>query len=174
MVMTIIQHDNLQLRGPCGAQPYIVMFELVYADDTMLLASSGEGAQRHLACAEQVGKAYGLELNLDKTLFLTISGEELIVGSDGAPLQQNTEAVYLGGLLSTDGRPVAEVTRRLGEARRTFRNLQEKFGGTPISPRDRNNGCLMHAWSRSFCTDWNLYGFCGRTGRRSMHSLPAA
>ena len=113
--------------------------ELVYADDTMLLASSAEAAQRHLACVEQVGKAYGLELNLAKTLFLTIRGEEPILGSDGAPLQQKMEAVYLGGLLSTDGRPVAEVTRRLGEARRTFHNLQAVWRHANIAKRQKQH-----------------------------------
>ena len=38
-------------------------------------------------------------------------------------LQRKEQAVYLGGLLSTDGRATGECTRRLGEAGRTFQAL---------------------------------------------------
>ena len=41
----------------------------------------------------------------------------------GQPLSTKDEAVYLGGLISTDGRPKAELTRRLGEARQLFDKL---------------------------------------------------
>ncbi len=89
----------------------------------MILGSSADAVQKHFNCVAEVGKSYGLELNLEKTVLLRIRGDADIFACDGTPLLVKDQAVYLGGLLSINGRPVAELTRRLGEARRSFSNL---------------------------------------------------
>ena len=100
---------------------------------TMLIASSQETAQRHFNCAAAAGQAYGLELNLDKTILMTIRGGGQILGTDGKPLTKRDGAVYLGGLLSTDGRPVAELTRRIGETRQMSYKLTAVWKHANIS-----------------------------------------
>ena len=105
MVMTVILQDARDLCGQYLRKPYVVTPDLVYADDTMLLVSSAEEAQHRFNCVVEVGKAYGLELNLGKTVVMTIRGETDIVGADGSPLPTKDETVYLGGLLSA-GRSV--------------------------------------------------------------------
>ena len=57
-------------------------------------------------------------------MLLRIGGDADIMDSNGNALQVVDEAVYLGGLVSCNGRPVCELTRRMGEAGRTFRTLQ--------------------------------------------------
>ena len=47
-----------------------------------------------------VGKSFGLELNLAKTVLLRHRGSEDIAGFDGKHLRVKTEAIYLGGLIS--------------------------------------------------------------------------
>ena len=56
-------------------------------------------------------------------MVMSIRGTTQILGTDGKPLKNKSEAVYLGGLLSTDGRPIAEISRRLGEARQMLHKL---------------------------------------------------
>ena len=53
---------------------------------------------------------------MDKTVLLRIRSDDDIKGTDGKPVQVKTETTYLGSLLSIDGRPARELTRRLGEA----------------------------------------------------------
>ena len=56
-------------------------------------------------------------------MLLRIRGSADILGPDGSALSVKQEAVYLGALLGVDGRPVGELTRRLGEARHTLEKL---------------------------------------------------
>ena len=123
IMMSIILQDAREIRGSIVEKPYIVSPDIVYADDTMLLGSSASDVQKHLDAVVSVGRSYGLELNLGKTLLLRINGKSQIYGSDGNALKVCEEAVYLGGMISCDGRSSAEITRRLGEARSTFLNL---------------------------------------------------
>lgn len=48
------------MRGAADDKLYFVTPELVYADDTMLIASSQEAAQRHFDCVAEAGQAHGL------------------------------------------------------------------------------------------------------------------
>ena len=124
IVMSVLLQDARANCGQYTSMPYVVTPELVYADDTMLLASSAEAVQHHFDRVAEIGKSYGLELNLDKTVVMTVRGETDIIDTNGQPLQRKDETVYLGGLLSSNGRPVAELTRRIGEARQMFRKLE--------------------------------------------------
>ena len=70
-----------------------------------------------------IGKQYGLELNADKTVLLRVRADGDIFGPDGKAIKTKDNAIYLGGLVSTDGKPRAELTRRLGEAKGIFQKL---------------------------------------------------
>ena len=87
---------------PADEKTYVVTPELVYADDTMLLASSPETIQKHLNSIAAVGLTFGLEFNLEKTVQMTIRGDEQIIGTNGQPQEK--------GAISILGRP-AEYRR---------------------------------------------------------------
>jgi len=91
--------------------------------------------QRHFDAVVEVGKSFGLELNLGKTVVLRIRGNTEINGPHGTPLKVRSSCVYVGGMLCDDGRPVSEVTRRLGEARRGFQNLASVWRHANISKK---------------------------------------
>ena len=55
-----------QVKETCH---FLVTPDLVYADDTMLIASSASDAQRYLDQVIKVGHTYGLELNTQKIPF---------------------------------------------------------------------------------------------------------
>ena len=68
IVMSVALLDARRMSQLEETQDYIVTPDLVYADDTMLLGSSAESVQRYLNCVMAVGRTYGLELNLEKTV----------------------------------------------------------------------------------------------------------
>ena len=123
ILMSVALVDARRISQLEEAKSFIVTPEVVYADDTMLLSSSAACAQRHLDSVAAVGRTYGLELNLQKTVLLRIRGSEDIFGPDGQALTVKSQAVYLGGLLTTDGQSAPELSRRLGEARASFYSL---------------------------------------------------
>ena len=71
--MTVALADAKKTNNLQESKPYIVSPDMVYADDTMLLASDPEAVQRYLDSLAQVGQTYGLELNLEKDCSSTYS-----------------------------------------------------------------------------------------------------
>ena len=121
--------------GPRCAVNYVVTRDLLYADDTLLAETDATVLQFHLDRMVQIGGQYGLELHWGKTCVLNIRHPDQIMGPEG-PLKEEAEAVYLGGLISADGCPTRELTRRIGEAEGTFQKLMRVWRHSNI-PRQR-------------------------------------
>ena len=131
--MTVALRDARRQCGMGGRRDFVVIPDLVYADDTVLLGSSAVEVQKYLDHITAVGRSYGLELNFLKTILLRVRGEYDIYGADGKPLQVKSQAVFLGGLLSTDGSVGAELSRRIGEGRDCFHTLARVWRHANIS-----------------------------------------
>ena len=112
---------------------YLVTKDIVYADDTMILGSSAAEVQRTLHAFAVVGRQYGLELNMDKTVLLRTGSDDDVFGEDGKRVQVKASASYLGSMLCINGRPQTELTRRLGEASRLFKSLSMVWKHANIS-----------------------------------------
>ena len=69
-------------------------------------------------------------------MLLRVRSEGVIFGTDGQPVKSCSSVVYLGGLLSSDGRSAAEVARRVGEARGVFDQFARVWSHANI-PRHR-------------------------------------
>ena len=93
IVMTVALQDARRMSQLEETQELI---DLVYADDTMLLGSSAQTVQKYLENVIAVGRTYGLELNLQKTVLLRVRATDDVFGSDGRPLTVKNEALYLG------------------------------------------------------------------------------
>ena len=52
--------------------------ELMYADDTLILAVNNEDAEIYMQCIEQAGRMYGLQLNWNKLEVLPVRCEARI------------------------------------------------------------------------------------------------
>ena len=112
------------------AEPaFIVTRDILYADDTLLLSRHAENLNGLLAAIVVEGEKYGLELNWEKTVQINISTDSRISRPTGEPIKSVREAVYLGGLITCDGKATTEVTRRLGEAT-NFSSCCTGFGRT--------------------------------------------
>ena len=79
------------------------------------------------------GRKYGLELNLDKTIQMQISTGMIITRPDGGRISTVRGAVYLGGLITCDGKASSELSRRIGEATGVFNKLRKMWSHSPIS-----------------------------------------
>ena len=120
--------------GALGHEPeFVVSRDILYADDTLLVSTNAEALQKHFDCIVEAGRAYGLELNLGETVLLRERHDGNIVDASGSYVKCVDRAVYLGGLLSADGMPHSELSRRLGEAGRLFDQLSSvwKYANMP-------------------------------------------
>ena len=75
-----------------------------------------------------------MELNWSKTVQLRISTNELVCRPGGGePIACAREAVYLGGMLTCDGKAQRELNRRLGEGRYAFKQLHRLWAHSGIT-----------------------------------------
>ena len=78
------------------------VYDLEYADDTLLLALTTTQLQRILTALESQAKKYGIHLNLTKTEILVDPrrAAPVISFEDGSPVPTTTQVKYLGSLVS--------------------------------------------------------------------------
>ena len=141
IVMSVLMQDVDQEMASifknAPSEPFLVSRDILYADDTLLLATDADTLQRHLECITRVGRRYGLELHWGKTEVLRVRHDGLIYAEGNQPLKNKDYAVYLGSLLQAAGDPKAEVDRRIGEARSTFACLDKIWSHANLSVRHK-------------------------------------
>ena len=89
------------------------------------MSSSQENLQSLVNAVSEEGAAYGLEINWDKTFQMGICTPSTINRPDGSALEKKRELIYLGGLITCDGRVNRELNRRLGEGRSILNELRK-------------------------------------------------
>ena len=98
--MTVLLHDVDEAIAPIFARQelpsFLLVRDLLYADDTLLMNSSHEVLQEHLNVVIRVGKQFGLELNYEETLLLAIRPEGEIYSPGGDRIKQVRQAIYFG------------------------------------------------------------------------------
>ena len=94
--------------------------ELLYADDTLIIDSSGGHVQEYMRCVHSVGSGYGLAFNWGKLEVLTVKCNDSILKPDGTAVKHKNRMIYLGSILSDDGYAEKELGRRIGAARADF------------------------------------------------------
>ena len=158
--MTVICHDASRkvsaIYGDRCSADYVVTRDLLHADDTLLTEVDAEILQAHLDTIVEIGSQYGLELHWGKTCVLNVRHDGQISGPDGA-LKQEAEAIYLGGLLSADGKATRELTRRIGEAEGTFQKLSRVWRHANISRQRKQQiyeACVVSKLMYGLETTW--------------------
>ena len=131
-VQTIMLHDSIDTLHLQQEPEYVVTRDVLYADDTLLVSRHQTNLQAMLNAIVEEGQRYGLELNWSKTFQLQVSTCKKITKPDGGDIKTVRDAVYLGGLVSCDGRASTELSRRLGEARVTFKQLDKVWSRAAI------------------------------------------
>ena len=85
---------------------------LMYADDTTLLAESKEELKSLLMKVKEENENVALKLNIQKTK-ITVSGPNIVWQIDGNTLETVTDFVFLGSKITADGDCSHEIKRHL-------------------------------------------------------------
>ena len=142
MVLMDIAHKDL---GPFAAQAFVEnnLFDILCADDTIILGTSAPHVEEFAAAVERAGLEFGMSLHRGKTQALSVCTETRLHGSQGGLVEDSGSMVYLGGLLTADGKSDSEISRKIGAAIADFKNLSVFWGHASIGKRRKLE--LFHA-----------------------------
>ena len=109
----------------------ILVRELLFADDSALVARSAEEMQKIVDAFSNASKKFGLKINIKKTKVLyqpnsTRTREEDIM-VDGNKLNSVLEFTYLGSTISSSGCIDNEIQKRMAKASASFGRLRQRL-----------------------------------------------
>eukprot|EP00959_Pyramimonas_sp_CCMP1952_P321095 6719490-Pyramimonas_sp.AAC.1 len=90
--------------------------QLVYADDTLLMARTVADIQKWLTAVCESAANVGLEMHWGKLQLLRVRCDGRVRTPAGEVIEATDALSYLGTTISIDGRASAEITRRTGMA----------------------------------------------------------
>lgn len=100
---------------------------LRYADDTVLIADSAAQLQELINAVNENGKPYGMEMNVEKTKSMVISKvipvPRVNIMLETVKIKQTANMVYLGHMVTEDGKNEIEIKRRIAIAKDAFNNM---------------------------------------------------
>ena len=133
IVQSVMFHD-IDNQIHLDPEPaFVFIRNLLYADDTLLVSSSLTNLQRLLNAVVSEGAKYGLELNWEKTFQMAVCTPSIVSRPDGGVIEKKRDIVYLGGLISCDGRCARELSRRIGEGHSIFKVLSKLWSHSGIT-----------------------------------------
>ena len=108
--------------------------DIVYADDTLLLATCDSHLQEFLSRVADAGKLYGMELHWDKFQLLSVQCRARIRTPSGEHIEPSPGINYLGAVVTHTGLPGHELGRRIGMVKADFTDLQKvwKHSSLPV------------------------------------------
>ncbi|KAK3526521.1 hypothetical protein QTP70_030682 [Hemibagrus guttatus] len=109
----------------------VLIRELLFADDSALLAHSPQEIQRIINAFSDASKKFDLKINIKKTEVLyqpnSSRTQEVDVRVDGNILNSVPEFTYLGSTVTKDGQIDAEIQRRMAKASASFGRLHQRL-----------------------------------------------
>ena len=97
--------------------------ELLYADDTLILAKSAHSAKKFLHIIEKESQYLQLNLNKDKCSFISFNCHGTIQFSDGERMKSVEEATYLGMSVTSNHDPRHEIRKRISATMPVLKKL---------------------------------------------------
>ena len=127
---------------------------LRYADDTALLAWNEKELSELISKINEVGKQFGMKINIKKTKTMVVSKKpnspKINIAIDGEQIEQVASYMYLGGLITEDGRSEKEIKRRIMIARSTFTNMRTLLSCRGINLKTRLRAIKCYIWPTLF------------------------
>ena len=105
---------------------------LIYADDTTLMAESGEELKSLLMKVKEESEKVGLKLNIQKTE-VKASGPITSWEIDGETVETVANFIFLGSQITADGDCSHEIKRRLLLGRTVMTNLDSILNSRDIT-----------------------------------------
>ena len=100
LLQTILFHDvqvKYKTRHPLATIPRLPFFDIKFADDTVLIAKTGEHIQDLLWFVQNEAAKYNLHLNTDKTKYIPFNSNMQLFFASQAPMHKKISMIYLGG-----------------------------------------------------------------------------
>ena len=123
---------------------------LRYADDTALTAESAPELQVLLDKINEKGEEYGMRINVKKTKTMVISrtqGLSCKLVLNGKEIEQVRSFVYLGQMITENGKNEQEVIRRIAIGRNTFERLKKCLSRKELALSTRIRILRCYVWS---------------------------
>ena len=126
-----------QLLGTDARQEHKdgALYDILYADDTLLLGSTACHVEELAAAISQVGSNYGLALHWQKTQALSVCTSAQLHQPDGSIIDDKGSLLYLGGTLTSSAGSHSELSRRLGLGGSGFHALRKLWNHGNVSQR---------------------------------------
>ena len=108
----------------------IIVRELLFADDSALIAHSAVEIQRIVDAFANASSNFGLKINIKKTEVMfqpnsTMTMEDINV--DETTLNPVKEFTYLGSIIASDSHIKAELQKRMSKASMSFGRFRERL-----------------------------------------------
>ena len=106
IVMTVLMQNARELL-PVAAQRAFAerrLYDILYADDTLILGTDTGYVEELAKAIEQAGAEFGMTLHWGKTQALADCAESTLKDPSGNLIEDSGSLVYLGGLLTADAK----------------------------------------------------------------------
>lgn len=132
-------HDALSmLQGPAReAFERGDLADVVYADDTLLMGVSTLYLTEYMQAVAAAGRKYGMELHYGKFQLLGVRCNPDIRLPDNTCIQTQQCMMYLGTMMTADGKHGNELSRRIGIAKSDFAALQKVWKHSSLHYRQK-------------------------------------
>ena len=142
------------------------MNNIIYADDTVLIADNEKELQEMLDTVVRESENKGLSLKKKKTEVMVISKKNcrplrlhaIIIVMNGRVLKQVHKFNYLGSLITSDGWCINEIKRRMAQVKASFQNMKSILTNKRMSlgVRQRVLQCYIEPILLYGCESWSM------------------
>ena len=136
--MTCIDIDIQQSISPYVMNSRIpgVNFDMIYyAGDTVLFSRNNRALNELLKLTEKISSGYGLGLNKNKCVAITMNKDGCIHFHEGSPLNKEFEAMYLGNEINRTVKIKHEILNKMSEVGRTWFKLNAYWKASGASKK---------------------------------------
>ncbi|KAG1681067.1 Protein unc-45 A [Nymphon striatum] len=124
---------------------------LRYADDTVLIADSAAQLQELINAVNESGKPYGMTMNVEKTKSMVISKVLPVpiinIMLETEAIKQTSSMVYLGHMVTENGKNETEIKRRMGIAKDAFNNMANILTSRNLKIETKKRLVKCYIWS---------------------------
>ena len=122
-----------------------------YADDLVLMAKEETVLQGMIDKLIEIGKCYGMEMNVEKTKIMIILRQpsSVTIMIDQKQLENVKCFKYLGSILTNDGRCMCEIKSKIAMAKAAF-NKKKTLFTSKLDLNLRKKLVKCYIWSMAF------------------------
>ncbi|KAG1683509.1 Serine/threonine-protein kinase MRCK alpha [Nymphon striatum] len=122
-----------------------------HADDTVLIADSAAQLQELINAVNESGKQYSMTMNVEKTKSMVISKVLPVpiinIMLETEAIKQTSSMVYLGHMVTEDGKNETEIKRRIGIAKDAFNNMENILTSRNLKIGTKKRLVKCYIWS---------------------------